>query len=301
MKDLLLRFQQAYLTRDITKIENDIDTSDTTLFLGTGNEELCLGYSACRQLLVDDFKYWGDVTLDVENYFEEKNKDVTYFKLQGSVQRYFIDSKKRDQSYQEYIYKIMDEPTMEREDKLALLNLALGLTYHRRKGRKRRNTWPLTISGVVKNKKITFLHFGLDLAPFPHLDSKISNINPLQGMEEKIDVSSLFHYPVTITQQVLLMDGLLVSGYFTMSKEEYQQAYFQEIQHMKNQATLNVLLQTKQALLYALYNTKDYLTIPFRATMIQKNEHWSILHLSHPHYYIFEDLKLSSPFQLIRK
>lgn len=52
-----------------------------TCVLGTGTGELFLGLEEVKTLIKDDWKYWGDVKIDLENVYIDNDNTVAWLLL----------------------------------------------------------------------------------------------------------------------------------------------------------------------------------------------------------------------------
>jgi hypothetical protein len=80
--------QQGYSKRDISKTDYYIDqTIDTTsiVVLGTNPNEIFTGKKGIQKLLYGDWKFWGDVRLNVENMYVTQVDNMAYVATTGSI------------------------------------------------------------------------------------------------------------------------------------------------------------------------------------------------------------------------
>lgn len=69
--ELLKRFQEGYTKRDVSLIDSYMDEifskDEDVLIIGTGDIEWCLGFEGAREIIESDWKYWGNVSLNMNN------------------------------------------------------------------------------------------------------------------------------------------------------------------------------------------------------------------------------------------
>lgn len=173
--EVLSKFQDGYTKRDIEKIEDFVGEifvkGNETSILGTGTGELFLGVEQVKTLIRDDFEYWGDMNIDLENVHIENINDSAWFAAQGTVKYTFKDTDQRYDSYLNFIKNKAEEPGLTPRQKITFINWALALTYHQRLEEQREYLWPLRLTGVLikeMNKwKIKHLNFSMPQANFP--------------------------------------------------------------------------------------------------------------------------------------
>lgn len=79
---------QYYKIRDVEQIDkciNDTMLSDELLILGTNPKEIFYGREGATELLWGDWKYWGQVDINVEEAVFNRVGDVIHCVLRGSV------------------------------------------------------------------------------------------------------------------------------------------------------------------------------------------------------------------------
>lgn len=80
--------QQGYSKRDISKIDYYInETIDTTsiVVLGTNPNEIFIGKKGIQQLFYGDWKFWGDVKLNLEKAHITQLNSIAYVAFTGSI------------------------------------------------------------------------------------------------------------------------------------------------------------------------------------------------------------------------
>lgn len=84
----LYRLKEGYSQRDIQRIDQYIDETMETediLILGTNPREVFKSRKDAVNLLYGDWKYWGNVSLDVDNTVLHRIGDAAFFALKGDT------------------------------------------------------------------------------------------------------------------------------------------------------------------------------------------------------------------------
>ena len=67
LREVLNIFEQAYIERDINKVDSFMETlfdkDESVIVIGTSCGELCLGYEEVKDLFLGDWEYWGDLRI----------------------------------------------------------------------------------------------------------------------------------------------------------------------------------------------------------------------------------------------
>ncbi|MFL0269336.1 nuclear transport factor 2 family protein [Candidatus Clostridium radicumherbarum] len=174
IRKVLMQFQSGYTNRDIEKIDAFVEelfvSEKDTYILGTGTGELFFGKEQIKTLIEDDWKYWGDVNIDLEKTHIDVENNVAWFYTTGSVKCTFEDTSERNNRYVDFIKSKVEEPELTPKQKITFINWVLALTYHQRLENKREYLLPLRLSGVLlkeSNWKFAHLKFSLPKADFP--------------------------------------------------------------------------------------------------------------------------------------
>jgi hypothetical protein len=181
IRKTLKKFQQGYTKRNLEEIDSFmkkifIDSHETSI-LGTGTGELALGIDEVRNLIEDDWKYWGDINIDCENANISRFEDVAWVSTKGSVKYIFEDTLERYDNYLSFIKDKVHDDTLTPKQKVTYINWILALTYHQRLQGKREYLWPLGLSGVLLRDKdrwkFKHIKFSIPRANFP--DERFEN------------------------------------------------------------------------------------------------------------------------------
>ena len=181
IREILRQFQNGYTERNIEKVDTFVEElfimGANTCVLGTGTGELFLGLEEIKTLIKDDWKYWGDVKIDLENVYIDNYNTVAWFATTGTVKYNFEDIQERYDSYLNFIKNKTEESEITPKQKITFINWVLALTYHQRLEKKREYLWPLRLSGVLlkDNGKWKFanIQFSIPKASFP--DERFEN------------------------------------------------------------------------------------------------------------------------------
>ncbi|MCM0650263.1 nuclear transport factor 2 family protein [Clostridium swellfunianum] len=181
IKKVLSEFQEGYTKRDLSKVENFVEelfiAREDICVLGTGTGELFLGTEQVKTLIKNDWEFWGDVSLDLENVHVDSKNEVAWFATTGNVKYSFQDTPERYDSYLNFIKDKTKEAELTPKQKITFINWVLALAYHQRFYEQREYLWPLRVSGVLlkDNGKWKFSHmqFSIPKANFP--DERFEN------------------------------------------------------------------------------------------------------------------------------
>jgi len=172
----LERFQEGYSRRDVSRLDRfmELFASDASIeCIGTGavfpdEDEWCLGREAIRALLEQDWEYWGEVVLDLEEARIHALGDVAWVSASGVVS----DVETRERSVADALeraHRLLDGDlppedkllAMVRETTGTLLELQKGTTY----------IWPLRFTAVLIREdgrwKFHQLHYSFPTAGLP--------------------------------------------------------------------------------------------------------------------------------------
>lgn len=179
IREILRQFQNGYTERNIEKVDVFVEElfKDDTCVLGTGTGELFLDLEQVKGLIKDDWKYWGDIKIDLDNAYIDNEKTVAWFATTGNVKYTFKNTQEKYDSYLNFIKNKTEETEINPKQKITFINWVLALAYHQRLDKKREYLWPLRLSGVIlkDNGKWKFanIHFSIPKANFP--DERFEN------------------------------------------------------------------------------------------------------------------------------
>lgn len=179
IKEILRQFQNGYTERNIEKVDAFVEElfKYDACVLGTGTGELFLGLEQVKKLIKNDWKYWGDVKINLDNVYIDNVNSVAWFATEGNVKYTFENTQENYDSYLNFIKNKTEESEINPKQKITFINWVLALAYHQRLERKREYLWPLRLSGVLlkDNGKWKFvnIHFSIPKANFP--DERFEN------------------------------------------------------------------------------------------------------------------------------
>ncbi len=174
---LLQRIQKGYTERDLDQVQSFVEDvflkEQDILVIGTSavtpeSSEWCFGYEEIAKIIEDDWKYWGDLKLNIDDAHISFHGDVSFIAMTGVVYE-----KIQRESYYNYRLsliekKLKDEisPKRKRLEIIhgtadTLLETTKGEDYH----------WPLRLSMQAVNKegvwKIKQMHFSYPVTFYP--------------------------------------------------------------------------------------------------------------------------------------
>jgi hypothetical protein len=172
---LLEEFQAGYETRNKDAVNSFVERlfvpGESAFALGTGSGELFTGVERVRQLISDDWEFWGDLRLSVSEARIGTEGDCGWFAVEGRVSRSFEDSAERRERYVQFVADKIKDESMSPKTRLALVNWVLSLTFSQRSPGKRDYDIPLVMSGSVQNLagawKFAHIHFALRTPEYP--------------------------------------------------------------------------------------------------------------------------------------
>lgn len=169
IKAVLEKLEEGYKKRDTKQVDEYIKSlfiNDESLYiLGTSSDELCTGVDGVRELLESDWEYWGDVSFQLDNVIINGDEDTAWFATPGTVKYSFEHNKKRYDGYVEFAMKKANDESMTAEQRIAIVNWVMALTYHQQDSHKRDYFCPMRLTGVMIKEnnqwKITHSHFSM--------------------------------------------------------------------------------------------------------------------------------------------
>lgn len=121
---LLAKFQDGYDRRDQSRLDEFMElfsSGDDLELIGTnavkpGGEEWCLGQAAVRELVGNDWKYWGEVKFDLAGARIQVRGETAWLSTTGTVTD-TITKQERYEGYLEYLGAVLDEKHKTEEQK----------------------------------------------------------------------------------------------------------------------------------------------------------------------------------------
>lgn len=172
---MLKEFQRGYETRNKDEVNSFVDRlflpGNSVFVLGTGSGELFSGAEKVKELISDDWEYWGNLRLDHDKARIGTAGDHGWFAVEGTVSRSFEDSEARTDRYLSFVADKAKDESMSPGTRLALVNWVLSLTFSRRRPGRRDYAVPVVMSGSVQvhegEWKFAHIHFSLPASDFP--------------------------------------------------------------------------------------------------------------------------------------
>lgn len=181
---VLQKFQQGYVKRDLNEVDHFMGEifvlDEDLLVIGTSainvdSDEWCEGTEKVRTLIEDDWKYWGDLVINIKEARISVECDSACVSIEGVVSEIM-----KQENYYDFRLELIKK-TLEKKDissKTRLIEIIQGISdtlYEVEKGEK--YDWPVRISGnmVKRNNKWLFnqLHFSYPITFYP----PVRNIN----------------------------------------------------------------------------------------------------------------------------
>jgi hypothetical protein len=123
VRRVLEKFQEGYTRREVSEIdfymEELFSKAGDTLVVGTADSEWCMGINDIKRLIESDWKYWGDLKLDVEGAVVSSYGEVAWLTTEGVVS----STSSADKMYGKYIEKVKDTLSQEAAEKDKLIDI----------------------------------------------------------------------------------------------------------------------------------------------------------------------------------
>jgi hypothetical protein len=155
VRSVLQQFQDGYTQRDVTRLDEfmQLFTDDAGLeVIGTngikpGVDEWYVDKAGVRELVKGDWKFWGDLRLDVEGAHIQAHGAVAWLATPGTVST-TIRAEEDFQSYLQRIKDVIDQAGPSAEEKLLdILRGGTNTVYELRRGEQ--FVWPFRFTAVM--------------------------------------------------------------------------------------------------------------------------------------------------------
>ena len=177
IRKALERFQDGYARRDPEGIDEFMKLFDEKVeVIGTnavekGKGEWTTGIEGARKLVLDDWKGWGDLELDLENASIRANRQTGWVSIYG-VLSFELDPEKNCQEFLRYAEKVasQDNEGGAQERLMKIIKLGSSTMYHAQSGPGFR--LPIRISAVLEKTdawRFVQLHFSFSTNDFPDI------------------------------------------------------------------------------------------------------------------------------------
>ena len=104
----LTRFQDGYTNRDLNLLDKFIEelfvNDNDSLIVGTADSEWCNGKEEIKSLIASDWKYWGNVVLDIDGATVSSLGDVAWVTTEGFLHSTITEVR----SYEKCLNKIKE-------------------------------------------------------------------------------------------------------------------------------------------------------------------------------------------------
>jgi len=155
VRDVLQAFQDGYTARDLSQVDEFMNLffqSDDTELIGIGasvrgGNEWFQGLEQIRGIIESDWKYWGDVIIDVDGAKVTVLGDAAWLSTSGSlVQTLSIDEALS--SYVEQMKTLLEDPSVALEARL-METTHFGLRRLRERHKGEGYRWPFVFTAVL--------------------------------------------------------------------------------------------------------------------------------------------------------
>ncbi|ERI92382.1 hypothetical protein HMPREF1982_02364 [Clostridiales bacterium oral taxon 876 str. F0540] len=172
IKELLEKFQKGYIERDLNNLDSFMSelfvNNDDVFIIGTAEDEIFIGYEQAKKLVEGDWRYWGDLRIDVDNAHINCGTDMTYITAFGTVELKI----ETDNSLKMALNDLDTVIKSEKQDKEKLMTICRkACTYLVEASRGEKHIWKirLTIGLVKQNNKwlINNMHFSHPIGDYP--------------------------------------------------------------------------------------------------------------------------------------
>lgn len=155
VRSALQKFQDGYTSRDISRLDEFIQLflqSETVEMIGIGASKRAAnewfeGPSRIREIIESDWKYWGDVLLDVEGAKITVQGDVAWLSTTGTVTQTQAFNAALEFHLQD-MKSIFDRDDLSADDKL-IEATHYGVRRLRERSKGVGHSWPFTFTAVL--------------------------------------------------------------------------------------------------------------------------------------------------------
>jgi hypothetical protein len=211
LMEVLNIFQNAYVQRDVTTIDNFMDAlfnkNENLIVLGTSGNELCTGYEEVRNIFLSDWEYWGDLRIKADEATIVPLGNTALIYTTGTIKYSFNSNSDTYTRYLSYVKNYFDgaSPNSKKNDKvkLAEINWTLCHLLNQRNTVVRDYLWDLRVSFVLIKKETRWIikQMQFSLPVVGHLpDVRIDNssndaIDSFKDETKKLDEYSIYNTP----------------------------------------------------------------------------------------------------------
>jgi hypothetical protein len=178
VRAVLQQFQDGYTQRDPQKVDAfmQLFTPDAdTEVIGTGavliqDGEWCIGSTLIRDLVESDWKYWGDLRIDVDHARIHALGDVAWLAANATVSMH-LETEPEIKDTLDYFMKIIQEKDWSAQEKMYYIQRGTAsVTYQMFLGEN--FVWPLRFTALLVRRDARWLfhqmQFSFPTTMFPH-------------------------------------------------------------------------------------------------------------------------------------
>lgn len=175
VRSVLNLFQQGYIKKNIEEVDDfveEIFTIKGPIYFGTSSKDQAVGLEEVKRLVENDWRYWGDLNIDIEKALINEAEEFATFITIGTVNWGIPEEIFLNRSIED-IERMMISETSTKEKLLAICNNATKILYESERGNL--HILPIRISGtMIKERgkwKIYQLHMSHPTEIYP--DSRL--------------------------------------------------------------------------------------------------------------------------------
>lgn len=175
IRNILNSFQQGYIKKNIEAVDDFVESIfviKSPIYYGTSSKDQSVGLDNVKRLVENDWRYWGDLNLDIENAIINTRDDFAVFITNGTVNWGIHEEAFLNRSLDD-IERMMTSDSTSKEKLMAICNNATKILYEAERGNV--HILPIRVSGVmIKERgfwKIYQLHISHPTELYP--DSRI--------------------------------------------------------------------------------------------------------------------------------
>lgn len=149
VRNLLSLFEKGYSDRDVNVLDGFVDRvfiENNPIYFGTASKEECIGVENVKRLVYSDWKYWGELKIDVDNAIINLKDDIAYFITKGAIDWYIPEEGFLQKSIED-IRSLVNNENTSKEKLLAICNSATKMLYEAERGAT--HLLPVRLSGIA--------------------------------------------------------------------------------------------------------------------------------------------------------
>ncbi|MBN1287938.1 MAG: nuclear transport factor 2 family protein [Anaerolineae bacterium] len=195
IRAVLNEFQLGYTERDLDALDDFVELFAPGVeveVIGTGgvvpgDEEWCAGREMVQELIANDWEYWGDVVIDVDDARIRVVGDVAWVSAPGTVTD-FIKPAENCEDFFDYAIGIMQATSMPVEERMyEIMRQGMLTLAEARKGES--YIWPFRFTAVLVREKRLWrfyqVQFSFPTTHFPHVRFTGVETEDFEGFEDE--------------------------------------------------------------------------------------------------------------------